>query len=668
MPPVEWDALLSAITSRNSGAYEAALFGFHVSRSQECFDPINRFRSRSNPIEIALPNAVNKPTFRQEVCLLFSVALDVAPQLRHPGAVLAVPLDHAIKFATVPEIAVDEYGKLLSRFCDIGLAGCALVMTPEGHSAQLELGEGDQLRFRVLRTNTRHEPGSLCGIKEQVGHISSLADVDLHVTAELSDGLAILSSACRRSEIARTSKRGNLYNYVDLFAGCGGLSLGIERSGGRLQLAVEKSDMAAQTFYANFIDDSISGESWKRYVAESVTEQAARGVAVAPLRSVLDDPATISALLADGVDVVVGGPPCQGFSLAGRRNPDDVRNKLPWEYLEFVEMTAPKLVVIENVVGMNHKFAKDEEAPFVQLQQALRETLPGYEVQGVAVNALHYGAPQNRPRLMIIGLRKDVAKERGVYSTGEIWRSGFRDEIDLDAIPPLAPEPTVTRAESPTIADAIGDLQGVFPPSHTKRAAAIRKATRTKVDWGLPKGKPRSGPIANQTPRVHTDATRQRFRLYQWLRDNDLQPRLLSELSKSGESGRAHVEHVLRKATFPAVAPDGGLLAQTPEEMVELMVTLKTKKHTQKALAWESPARTVVTLPDDYVHPSEPRIFTVREMARFQGFPDDFEFRGKETTGSLRRRFEVPQYSQVGNAVSPFLALAVGRMIDRVIG
>jgi DNA (cytosine-5)-methyltransferase 1 len=75
----------------------------------------------------------------------------------------------------------------------------------------------------------------------------------------------------------------------------------------------------------------------------------------------------------------------------------------------------------------------------------------------------------------------------------------------------------------------------------------------------------------------------------------------------------------------------------------------------------------VVTLPDDYVHPIEPRIFTVREMARFQGFPDHFEFLGKETTGSDRRRFEVPQYSQVGNAVSPWLSLAVGRKMSALL-
>jgi DNA (cytosine-5)-methyltransferase 1 len=458
-----------------------------------------------------------------------------------------------------------------------------------------------------------------------------------------------------------------LYNYVDLFAGCGGLSLGIERSGGELQLAVEKSDMAAYTFYANFIDESIDDDSWKAYVRSSIENQVKSKVAVSALRDVLDNETAMGKLADSGVDVVVGGPPCQGFSLAGRRNPDDVRNKLPWEYLEFVKRTAPKVVVIENVVGMSHKFARDEEAPFVQLQQALRETGPGYEVQGVAVNALHYGAPQNRPRLMIIGLRSDIAKRVGVASTGKLWKSGFADEIELSSVPPLAPVPTVTRAESPTIADAIGDLQHVLPESHTKRAKALREATQSRAKWGLPKSRQSTTALANQAPRRHGGSTTQRFRVYQWLRDNDLQPRLLSLLASEAEGVQEQVASAIAEANYPAVAPDGTVLAADAAEMLELMLQLRTRKHSQKALSWGEPARTVVTLPDDYVHPSEPRIFTVREMARFQGFPDDFEFRGKETTGSLRRRFEVPQYSQVGNAVSPFLSLAVGTMIAKVI-
>jgi DNA (cytosine-5)-methyltransferase 1 len=217
-----------------------------------------------------------------------------------------------------------------------------------------------------------------------------------------------------------------LYNYVDLFAGCGGLSLGIERSGGKLQLAVEKSDMAAYTFYANFIDESIDDSTWRSYVESSIENQAEHKVAVSALRDVLDNESAMDRLALSNIDVVVGGPPCQGFSLAGRRNPDDVRNKLPWEYLEFVERTSPKVVVIENVVGMSHRFAQDELAPFDQLQQALRETGDSYVVQGVAVNALHYGAPQNRPRLMIIGVRADVAEKAGVVSSGRLWRSGSR--------------------------------------------------------------------------------------------------------------------------------------------------------------------------------------------------------------------------------------------------
>lgn len=458
-----------------------------------------------------------------------------------------------------------------------------------------------------------------------------------------------------------------MYTYVDLFSGCGGLSLGIERSGGKLELAVEKSDMAAYTFYANFIDESIDDDSWKQYVKSSIENQASHKVAVSALRDVLDNEAAMRRLSDASVDVVVGGPPCQGFSLAGRRNPDDVRNKLPWEYLEFVRETAPKMVVIENVVGMSHRFAQDEEAPFVQLQQALRETLPGYEVQGVAVNALHYGAPQNRPRLMIIGLRKDIAKERGIAVSGKLWRSGFRDEIDLENVPALAPIPTVRRSESPSIADAIGDLQGVLPAPKSKPSAALKLATRSKKDWGLPASKKSRSSLANQSLRNHSESTIQRFRLYQWLRDNDLKPRLLSELASDPIDASPRVLNLLRNAKFPAKSPDGVVLADSPDEMLGLMTSLRTRKHSQKALAWDQPARTVVTLPDDYVHPSEPRIFTVREMARFQGFPDDFEFRGKETTGSLRRRFEVPQYSQVGNAVSPFLALAVGDMIARAL-
>lgn len=457
----------------------------------------------------------------------------------------------------------------------------------------------------------------------------------------------------------------NLFSYVDLFAGCGGLSLGIERSGGELRFALEKSDMAARTFYANFIGDLHSDEDWSGHLRLSPVEQARKGVVVKPLREFLDDQVAMQAM-GDGIDVVVGGPPCQGFSLAGRRNQDDVRNKLPWEFLEFVEHAAPKVVVIENVVGMMHRFSREEEPPFVQLQQALATTGPGYEVQGVAVNALHYCAPQDRPRLMIIGLRRDLADASGVRSTGTLWRSSFSDEV-VSPVPPLAPTPSITRSMSPTVGDAIGDLQTAFPHEVTPRARAFQRQMRSRTLWGLKRPTNASLNVPNQEPRSHTPSTRTRFRLYQWLRDVGLSPRTISVLSKDPEANRSEVLRALSGVSFPAIAPDGTELAESAESMLALMEELSTRKHSQKALAWDKPARTVVTLPDDYVHPSEPRIFTVRELARFQGFPDDFVFVGKETTGSTRRRFEVPQYSQVGNAVSPLLGFAVGSMVNGLL-
>lgn len=458
-----------------------------------------------------------------------------------------------------------------------------------------------------------------------------------------------------------------MFNYADLFAGSGGLSLGIERAGGELQLAVEKSDMAAYTYYANFIDESIDEAFWRTHASLPVRQQAEAGVVVAPLRDVLDDDEAMNKVVGGKIDVVVGGPPCQGFSLAGKRDSSDIRNRLPWEYLEFVSRTAPKVVVIENVLGMNQRFAAGEETSFVQLQQALRETGGGYVVQGVAVNALHYGAPQNRPRLMIIGLRSDVARERDINSSGTLWKSGFLDEIDLKQMPPLAPKPSVSRALAPTVADAIGDLQ-VDPPSiDPDRAAAFREATRTRSAWGLPSPSLPRATLANQEPRNHRESTVQRFRIYQWLRANNINSRLLTQLNSPVHSESEAARMQLRTASYPAVAPDGTVLANDWERMNELAGEFATRKHSQRALAWNEAARTVVTLPDDYVHPSVPRIFTVRELARFQGFPDDFEFRGRATTGAHRRKFEVPQYSQVGNAVSPFLARAVGELIARIL-
>ncbi|MDF9276250.1 DNA cytosine methyltransferase [Arthrobacter sp. EH-1B-1] len=450
--------------------------------------------------------------------------------------------------------------------------------------------------------------------------------------------------------------------YVDLFSGCGGLSLGIERSGGQLVLAVEKSDMAARTFYHNFLGDASDVGQWERYVASGEDNQIAARLLVRELGVLLANVAAMDDIRANGLDLVVGGPPCQGFSLAGRRNPADVRNELPWQYLKFVSATRPRAVVIENVVGMDRSFAAGDLSSFHQLQQALTETGDGYVVQGVHVNAVHYGAPQHRPRLLIIALRSDVAAGRGVTATNETWRSGFVDQVGED-IPALAPRPTSLMSEMRSVGDAVGDLmlRDSDPAGLGDYAISLSAAFK----YG------RKGPgenAGNHIRRRHNDRTTQRFRLYQYLSLNRLDQRMLSQAARLPETeSKLLLKHRLLNAPLPAISPDGVRLAESLDDLIDLAQSLATRKHSQKVLAWGEPARTVVTLPDDYVHPLEPRVFTVREMARFQGFPDDFEFLGKETTGSDRRRTEVPQYSQVGNAVSPWLALAIGRRLHELL-
>ena len=136
----------------------------------------------------------------------------------------------------------------------------------------------------------------------------------------------------------------------------------------------------------------------------------------------------------------------------------------------------------------------------------------------------------------------------------------------------------------------------------------------------------------------------------------------LTELGK-----RNSIKEALGNLKFPILGPDKTIIAQDLNGLLNLIMSLGTKKHSQRPLMWTSPSPTIVSLPDDYVHPDRPRTMTVREMARFQSFPDSFEFRSKETTGSHRRRFEVPQYTQVGNAVPPKLGQAVGSVVFDVI-
>ncbi len=234
------------------------------------------------------------------------------------------------------------------------------------------------------------------------------------------------------------------FTYIDLFAGCGGLSIGLEKAGFELELAVEKSEMACETFYHNLIKPLKDKDEWKKYCNLSLKDQVSQKLAVKTLREVLDDKSVINDLKKKEVDLIVGGPPCQGFSMAGRRNPKDARNQLPWQFMEFIELVKPKAVIMENVVGITRNFTKhDTETPFRQLYLQLQKIGSGYEVQPVELNTMHFGIPQHRPRVMLLGIRKDIAKKLKLNFYPEIFKSEYdagNNRSSFDVRPDIVPK------------------------------------------------------------------------------------------------------------------------------------------------------------------------------------------------------------------------------------
>ena len=473
---------------------------------------------------------------------------------------------------------------------------------------------------------------------------------------------------------------------LDLFAGCGGLSLGFEQAGILPIASVERSPMASETHFRNFHrrGDFWDQAEWDELVTAGESgafeKQLSLGTVIGSVWDVLECKPAMRELRALEPDVIVGGPPCQGFSMAGRRNPKDERNQLPWAFLRFVRELSPKAVVIENVVGINRAFRSSGRVvpAFEQLRRALQKEGEGYVVQPIEVNARHFGVAQNRPRMMLVGIRQDVARRSKLTVLDEPWRSSdaWHAMLENDSIEPLSSlVPRVgSRIEGDmpatehTALDAIRDLSvdgyTLSPRDRRYRSANYRYAGFLR---GTLSGNPRLEP-SNQIPRRHSDLARQRFALYHFFAENRIDSSVLAVPKVSASTAEARRVIGERLGDHVDSLPLGSdFVDASDSSLVDVVMRLGTKKHTQKVISKDEPAPTVVTLPDDYVHPLEPRVMTVRELARIQSFPDWFEFRSKETTGSERRRVEVPQYSQVGNAVPPLMAQAVGEMILDVL-
>ena len=412
--------------------------------------------------------------------------------------------------------------------------------------------------------------------------------------------------------------------FIDLFAGCGGLSLGLEQAGFFPLYVNELNKDALETylinrdkhfphlrnhFYSNDIKDVIYKKNFFNDLFKDLNSYFGRD------------------FKKNSVDLVAGGPPCQGFSGIGIRRSYSVDKKqLPSNHLfqdmaYFVHNIKPKIFLFENVQGLlRAKWTSSgtNGEIFKDVIQTFRK-IPNYHVRFKLVHAKDYGVPQNRPRVLVIGIRKDL--NISVIEDDDALNNG------------LLPSPEY---DYPNLIDVFSDLID----------KNFEYGGETKQYLSDPKN-------------LWQEDIRRDFKSNKISLKGDL----LTEHQYSN-----HSEKVREKFSFMI------------ENNGEIPEKFKTKKFAQRLLPkkWSNkgPTITATSLPDDFVHYSQARSLTVREWARLQTFPDRYQFAGKRTTGGIRRAGnprksifdrEVPKYTQIGNAVPVKLAFEIGKHFSRIL-
>lgn len=395
--------------------------------------------------------------------------------------------------------------------------------------------------------------------------------------------------------------------YIDLFSGCGGLALGLHNAGWKGLFAVEKSKDAFLTLQHNLINKN-SNFSWPSWLPTKNHD----------INNIIEEYQENLKSLRGKISLVAGGPPCQGFSMAGRRKEKDERNQLIDSYIKFIELVQPQILFFENVRGFTIGFKqgnKRGEAYSVYVVKELEKL--GYNVKGEIVDFSEYGVPQKRQRFILVGTKNADNNASKFFDLIRQNRADFFKSKNL--------EKDIT-----SLSDAISDLlqsNGTLESPDTKNFQAG----------------------------IYTKATTS----YQKLMRQD--KNLTNKIANSHRFAK-HKESTVEKFQYIL---DYGRANKNISDEIKAKYNLK--KRTVVPLCSNSPTPTLTTLPDDYIHYCEPRILTVREYARIQSFPDSYEFQGGYTTGGDRRKVDVPRYTQIGNAIPPLFAEQAGIVLRGMV-
>ncbi len=484
-----------------------------------------------------------------------------------------------------------------------------------------------------------------------------------------------------RSKLQRIQSGGEI-RYMDMFAGCGGISLGFLTAGFTPVASIEMDSWAAQSHGANFGTRSAGGDRKAHHAARNaVTETAETVFADLELQGATDNQ----------IDVLVGGPPCQAFARVGRaklREQARLREEVTadqaflvdgrvslWErYVAFIRATKPVALLMENVPDiLNHGGTNVAEL----VSKSLAEE--GYDVAYTLLNAVWYGVPQMRERMILVGIHRSagVRPRFPVPTHHLVLPSGYTSSKNaarrvLKAegsehhrwIPDPAPDsPAATSAS-----EALADLPSRFA-RELLRTGGIRRGAKDPsepVEYSTKEPSTAYSRLMREWQGFATQATT--GHVFRYLpRDY----KIFAEIGSGWEYPQVHAYVEQKIAKWLAGREKRGLPANPEDPDVSAFITswripYDPGKFPNKwwKLRADAPVRTLMAHlgKDSYSHihfdSDQARTITVREAARLQSFPDGFVFKGSMN----------PAFKQIGNAVPPLLAYAIARGIRECLG